>query len=118
MWCTRAAFTWARGRMEAAVMSNSMHARRTSTSPHSEPPKHLSGSFVPVRAVTLNERREMYALLRAYFEGTSRARFEADLRAKDAVILLRDAGSGSIQGFSTVVRMDLGFEGHDIVTFF
>jgi hypothetical protein len=46
----------------------------------------------------------MYALLHAYFEGTTRARFEADLREKEAVILLRDVPTGRVQGFSTFTR--------------
>lgn len=47
----------------------------------------------------------MYALLQTYFSGTDRARFEADLQEKEAVILLRDAASGDIQGFSTLMRL-------------
>jgi hypothetical protein len=61
--------------------------------------------MTPAAAVTLSERHEMYALLRTYFEGTTRERFEADLREKEAVILLRDTGSGQVQGFSTFTRM-------------
>jgi hypothetical protein len=59
---------------------------------------------VPANAVALSERREMYALLRAYFDGTTRERFETDLREKEAVILLRD-DTGRVQGFSTFTRM-------------
>jgi hypothetical protein len=61
--------------------------------------------MVPVAEVTLSERHEMYALLRTYFDGTTRERFEADLREKEAVILLRDDASGQVQGFSTFARM-------------
>lgn len=99
-------------------MSNSMRAPRTSTSPPSEQPRRLSGSIVAVPAVTLHERREMYALLRTYFDGTTRARFESDLREKEAVILLRDAHSGRIQGFSTFLRIPLQFDVTDVVAFF
>jgi hypothetical protein len=99
-------------------MSSLMRVPCTSTSPHSEQPKHLSGSIVAASEVTLQERREMYALLRTYFDGTTRARFEADLREKEAVILLRDAQSGRIQGFSTFMRIGLRFEGADLVAFF
>jgi len=55
--------------------------------------------------VTLSDRHDMYALLRTYFDGTTRARFETDLRDKEAVIMLRDESSGRIQGFSTFTRM-------------
>jgi len=68
--------------------------------------------------VSLNDRREMYALLRTYFSGTTRARFEADLREKERVILLRDAANGRIQGFSTFMRIERGIDGKNVVAFF
>jgi hypothetical protein len=60
----------------------------------------------------------MYALLRTYFLGTTRARFEADLREKEQVILLRDATSGRVRGFSTYMRIETEVEGTDVVAFF
>jgi hypothetical protein len=89
-----------------------------STSPRSEPARRLTASIVPHTAVTLEERRQMFALLRKHFAGTARERFEADLREKETVILLRDAGSGRIQGFSTLMRMTAQLDRKDIVAFF
>jgi hypothetical protein len=66
----------------------------------------------------LNDRREMYGLLRRYFCGTTRARFEADLREKEAVILLRDARDNRIRGFSTFMRIETKFDGTKVVAFF
>ena len=60
----------------------------------------------------------MYALLQRYFSGTTRARFEADLREKESVILLRDAMSGQIQGFSTLMRLRARIDEEEIVAFF
>jgi hypothetical protein len=68
--------------------------------------------------VSLSDRREMYGLLRTYFSGTSRARFDADLREKECVILLRDVSNGRIQGFSTFMRIAMEFEERSIVAFF
>jgi hypothetical protein len=68
--------------------------------------------------IPLGDRREMYELLRTYFTGTSRGRFEADLREKEAVILLRDASTGRVQGFSTFMRIALDFDGSRVVAFF
>jgi hypothetical protein len=73
---------------------------------------------LPVEMVSLNDRREMYALLRTYFCGTTRARFEADLREKEQVILLRDANNGRIQGFSTFMRIAMEIDGTKVVAFF
>jgi hypothetical protein len=89
-----------------------------STSPRSEGTRRLTGCVVPHTAITLEERRQMFALLRGHFAGTDRERFEADLREKEAVILLRDAQSGRIQGFSTLMRMSMTLDGREIVAFF
>jgi hypothetical protein len=69
-------------------------------------------------ALTVDDRRQMYALLRKYFSGTDRARFDADLREKETVILLRDGPSGCIQGFSTLMRMTMAIDGKELVAFF
>lgn len=99
-------------------MSNLMRVPCTSISPRSERERHLTASVVPVGVVGLNDRRDMYGLLRAYFSGTTRARFEADLREKEHVILLRDAGSGRVQGFSTFMRIAMEIAGTNVVAFF
>jgi hypothetical protein len=72
----------------------------------------------PRAGVTQAERDEMYGLLQTYFHGTDRDRFEADLREKHSVILLRDAQSGRIQGFSTLMTMGVSIDGKDVVAFF
>jgi hypothetical protein len=65
------------------------------------------------------ERDEMFALLASYFDGVDRAVFERDLAEKEWVILLRD-DDGSIDGFSTLMRMEVAgatvfFSGDTIV---
>jgi hypothetical protein len=60
----------------------------------------------------------MYGLLQAYFCGTDRARFDADLREKEVVILLRDASSGRIEGFSTLMHMTAWIDDREVVAFF
>jgi hypothetical protein len=60
----------------------------------------------------------MYELLESYFAGTDRARFDADLQEKDLVILLRDAATGRVQGFSTLMRMCDRVDGRDVIAFF
>lgn len=82
----------------------------------SEP--HLAGSVVPRASLTGSERDEMYALLAAYFMGTNRAQFESDLSEKEGVVLLRDADSGRIQGFSTFMRIAACINEENIVAFF
>jgi hypothetical protein len=99
-------------------MSFSTPVQHTSTSPLCERRRGLSASVVSIDAVTLHDRQQMYALLRMYFAGTTRTRFESDLREKEAVILLRDSESGRVQGFSTFTRMMVRFDGRDIVAFF
>jgi hypothetical protein len=102
-------------------MSRSMAVLPTSTSQpcrELDGYRPLAGAVVPPAHLTFDERSEMYALLHEYFVGTNRARFEADLQEKDAVILLRDAGSGRVKGFSTLMRLNASIDGNDIVAFF
>ena len=49
-----------------------------------------------------SERDEAYALLRRHFDGVTRGQFELDLSEKNVVLLLRDAASGALAGFSTM----------------
>jgi hypothetical protein len=99
-------------------MSSSMTVSHTSTSPPCDDRRRLACSVVPQPRVSLEERNEMFALLQMYFCGTDRARFEADLGEKEVVILLRDAGSGRIEGFSTLMRMTTSIDDKEVVAFF
>lgn len=65
------------------------------------PSSKLRGKVVPVSQISENERREMFALFRRYYESVSYRSFCADLHGKDEVIVLRDA-ERHIQGISTL----------------
>lgn len=67
----------------------------------------LVASVERVPALDAATRDAAYALFRAAYEGTERARFEEDLDEKQMVILLRDADDGSLRGFSTVLLLDI-----------
>ena len=54
--------------------------------------------------VCLADRAAMLDLLGAYFDGVSAPRFNEDLDEKDWVILLRERASGSLAGFTTLMR--------------
>jgi hypothetical protein len=101
---------------------NSMAVSPTLTSPRCEGAAQgatrLAGSALPYDRLTVDQRDQMYALLDTYFAGVGRARFEADLAEKDTVILLRDADSNVIRGFSTLMRMTVHVDGREIAAFF
>jgi hypothetical protein len=101
-------------------MSNSMIALSTPISPPSEPAggRKLAGSVVPRASLSAAERAEMYRLFETYFAGTSREQFEADLAEKETVVLLRTAESETIQGFSTLMRIEALVDERNIVAFF
>ena len=99
-------------------MNHSTTALPMSTSGRSDGAPRLSCAVVSPCQVTRAERDEMYALLDKYFRGNSRDRFEADLGEKQTIILLRDAVSGRVQGFTTLVRLNAGVDGQDVVAFF
>lgn len=60
----------------------------------------------------------MYVLLSKYFDGVRREVFDADLDEKSTVLLLRSRLDGSIQGFSTLMRLDVEIDGQGVVGFF
>jgi hypothetical protein len=101
-------------------MNNLMDAPPTSISPLSNAAAclDLKGSVVPRASLTAAERDRMYALLATYFAETRRTRFDADLAEKESVVLLRDRDTEEIQGFSTLMRMEVSVDGRDIVAFF
>ncbi|MBI5247638.1 MAG: hypothetical protein HY923_10685 [Elusimicrobia bacterium] len=61
----------------------------------------LTSDVVAADSLAAQETDRLFSLYAAHYDAADRARFEADLAAKDHVILLRDAGSGRINGFST-----------------
>lgn len=60
----------------------------------------VTATTVPVTRVTPADRDAMWGVFERYYEDVSRPAFEADLAAKDHVILLRDGKT--VQGFSTL----------------
>ncbi len=67
----------------------------------------------PREELSVADRDQMFALLESYFEGVDRAVFERDLAEKEWIVLLRDA-IGRVDGFSTLMRMDVD----DVTVFF
>ncbi|MBZ5636155.1 MAG: hypothetical protein LAO55_23755 [Acidobacteriia bacterium] len=101
-------------------MSSLTNVQPTSTSPPFDPSSNriLTGSVVPRKNLTPGERDRMYCLMEIYFAGTHRVQFEADLAEKEAVVLLRDARSTEIQGFSTLMRIETEVDHQEVVAFF
>ncbi|HJK91691.1 MAG TPA: hypothetical protein RMH85_31120 [Polyangiaceae bacterium LLY-WYZ-15_(1-7)] len=60
----------------------------------------------------------MWRLFRRYYTEVERPTFERDLDDKDVVIVLRDSGDGSIQGFSTLKVYARKVHGRRVVAIF
>lgn len=58
---------------------------------------------------------DMWAVFRSYYADISRDRFLSDLSEKQFVILLRDTGDQSLQGFSTIQVLRRSFEGQPYI---
>jgi hypothetical protein len=71
----------------------------------------LRAQLVPVFALDAETRTAMWRLYDRSYTGVRRGRFDMDLSAKEQVILLRDAGDRSLQGFSTVQRYQRRIQG-------
>jgi len=78
----------------------------------------LEGWVVPRASLTNADRDRTYELLSTYFDKTERSIFEDDLAEKELIILLREIRSGEIQGFSTLMRVEINVDSQDIVAFF
>lgn len=77
----------------------------------------LRARTVPQSSLSDPDRATMFALFDRYYEHVSSERFQADLRHKDHVIMLRDPTDNSIRGFSTLKRMRTTLDGvvHQVI---
>jgi hypothetical protein len=71
----------------------------------------IVGETRPVGECGEDDRRACFELLRTLFLGIRAEDFVRDFEEKDAVMLLRDAATGCIGGFSTLVRLELDVDG-------
>lgn len=78
----------------------------------------LSGRVERVEGLSAVERRHMYTLLNNYFTNVTRVHFEQDLVEKEWVVILADAVTGQIQGFSTLMRLSVTVDNQPVVAFF
>lgn len=63
-------------------------------------------------------REEMWQLFRRYYDAVTREAFESDLAKKQDVIVMRDSGDGSLQGFSTLFVFDERVDGERVIAIF
>jgi hypothetical protein len=68
--------------------------------------------------LTARDHEQMYQLLAAYFQNTTRAQFEFDLAEKEMAILLRDPADQRIVGFSTLMTLPVTISGSCVIGFF
>lgn len=78
----------------------------------------LRGAIVAVTKLPASTVTAMWELFHRYYDATSQEKFLADLRRKRDVIVLRDTGDGSVQGFSTLVLCDTRVDGRRVVGIF
>ena len=78
----------------------------------------LVGRLQTPEALTPAQRDRMYALLARYFANVTRPHFEHDLAEKEWVVLLTDTKYGQIQGFSTLMRLQVVVDSQPVVAFF
>jgi len=78
----------------------------------------LSGQVCRPSELSAAQRRRMADLLHEFFENVTAAQFEHDLGEKEWVVLLCDSGSGEIQGFSTLMRLQLTVDDRPVTAFY
>ena len=90
----------------------------SSQSAASQASGRLVGRVTSPEALSPTQRDRMYSLLAHYFADVTRPHFEHDLAEKEWVILLTDTVSEQIQGFSTLMRLEVTVDGQPVVAFF
>ena len=78
----------------------------------------LASSIIPVSSLSLPEKNALYALLSRSFLHVSYSGFLRDLHQKHWVILLRDADSSVIAGFSTLALFKTMVDGRPVNAFY
>lgn len=76
--------------------------------------RHLKSDVLPVCDLSEERARGLFALFSRHYDGVSWETFEADLREKDRVIVLRDAATGALGGFSTLKLLSARVRGKAI----
>lgn len=67
----------------------------------------LKALVIKPKSIDLDELSRMYHLFSQYYEGHPFEVFKRDLYEKDDVILLKDAETKEIQGFSTILKVEI-----------
>jgi hypothetical protein len=80
--------------------------------------KSLHYEIAPTDSIRAEVVRQLYDLYEQCYDGSNPERFEADLREKQWVILLREAASQRTVGFSTQMLIDIEVEGESVRALF
>lgn len=74
---------------------------------HSKTRPHVYAKIRTISSLSPSEIERMYQLMQLYYENVELSQFKADLLEKDHVILLHDRESNNIQGFSTILKVEM-----------
>lgn len=80
--------------------------------------RRLTSETIPITALNAEMSRALFAIFEQHYRRVSFPRFLADLREKDAVILLRDAATQAPRGFSTQQVLRLTHRGEPLRVLF
>ncbi len=78
----------------------------------------LVGTVVAPTELREDQRDRMYELMAAHFDDVHRTTFERDLGEKQWVVVLRDGQTGTIQGFSTLMVLEVEIDEEPIQAVF
>lgn len=78
----------------------------------------LKASVCPPAKLSAEARDGMWSLFSRFYVSVTREQFESDLDKKHRVIVCRDSGDGSIQGFSTMKEFEAQIDGRTAMGIF
>lgn len=75
--------------------------------PKAEPRKKVQAEVVEVTQLSTNDKDRMYQVFSKYYNNHDQTTFLKDLSEKHHVILLRDSETRRVQGFSTLLKVQI-----------
>ncbi len=80
--------------------------------------RRLAGCIKPIEKINPTEINQMYQILAGHYNSVSFSQFKQDLAEKTWSILLREATTGQIRGFSTLMQLEITVDHQSVVAFF
>lgn len=78
----------------------------------------LKATVTEIKNINLNTRHQMWSLYSDYYEGATWESFNSDMDEKTHIVVARDSGDSTLQGFSTIKMFEHNINGTKTITLY